>query len=196
MHSPTPQLCLSALRALRVGGRLSYSTCSISPLQNDNVIDRLLERCGAAVRVLPAMDILQQEAAAAAAANVRSVQRQAVAGGAEGWAEGGADGREEGSKGTGMEAAKALVDVFGAEATKHGLICLPDRKGWGPIYVAVVEKVGEVPAVGPGGGLVAGMAALLREVDEEEEDEEEGEEVEHEANGGAGTAVDGGEEAR
>lgn len=127
-------------------------------------------------------------------------QQVAAAGGAES----GADGEAEGSKGTGLEeAAKALLEVFGAEATKHGLICLPDRKGWGPIYVAVVEKVGEVPAAGPGGGLVAGMAALLREVEDEEEDEEgeagegeAGEQEEGEANGKTDAAVDGEEGAR
>ncbi len=44
----------SALQALKPGGRLAYSTCSIAPVENDGVIDKLLEKVGgaAAVRVI------------------------------------------------------------------------------------------------------------------------------------------------
>ena len=37
-------LLCSALLALKPGGQLVYSTCSISPLENDGVVGRLLER--------------------------------------------------------------------------------------------------------------------------------------------------------
>lgn len=37
-------LLCSAMLALKPGGTLVYSTCSISPLENDGVIERLLER--------------------------------------------------------------------------------------------------------------------------------------------------------
>jgi len=44
----------SSFQALRPGGRLAYSTCSIAPVENDLVIDRLLEKLGgpSAVRVV------------------------------------------------------------------------------------------------------------------------------------------------
>ncbi|EFJ51010.1 hypothetical protein VOLCADRAFT_103645 [Volvox carteri f. nagariensis] len=109
-------------------------------LQNDEVVERLLRRCDpGAVRVVPAMEVLRNEVA----------EVEAKAG-----------------QGTGGE---DVAGVLGMEATKHGAICLPDRSGWGPIYVAVVEKVGEVAGMG--------AAALLRprptggvDKDEEEED--------------------------
>ena len=44
-------LICSAMLALRKGGVLVYSTCSISPLENDGVIERLLERKGDQIRV-------------------------------------------------------------------------------------------------------------------------------------------------
>jgi 16S rRNA C967 or C1407 C5-methylase (RsmB/RsmF family) len=36
-------LVCSGLDALKAGGVLAYSTCSISPLENDGVIDRLFK---------------------------------------------------------------------------------------------------------------------------------------------------------
>jgi 16S rRNA C967 or C1407 C5-methylase (RsmB/RsmF family) len=37
-------LLMSALRLLRPGGRVVYSTCSVSPRENDEVIERVLEK--------------------------------------------------------------------------------------------------------------------------------------------------------
>ncbi|KXZ52945.1 hypothetical protein GPECTOR_8g32 [Gonium pectorale] len=151
------QLCLAAIRALRVGGRLVYSTCSLAPLQNDELVERLLRRCGpAAVRVLPPLEILREEAAALAAARAGPATMA---------------GSEAGTGPAGGGKAGGGVEVFGAEATRHGAICLPDRGGWGPIYVAVVEKVGEPAA----GGAAALMHLRLDEGSDEEEDEEEDE---------------------
>lgn len=44
-------LLCSALLALKEGGQILYSTCSISPLENDEVIKRLLTRKGGQIRL-------------------------------------------------------------------------------------------------------------------------------------------------
>jgi 16S rRNA C967 or C1407 C5-methylase (RsmB/RsmF family) len=44
-------LLCSALLALKPGGTLVYSTCSLSPLENDGVVERLLERKEGLVKV-------------------------------------------------------------------------------------------------------------------------------------------------
>ena len=46
-------LICSALLSLKPGGTLLYSTCSISPFENDGVIERLLTRKGDQVRLDP-----------------------------------------------------------------------------------------------------------------------------------------------
>ncbi|GLC43107.1 5-methylcytosine rRNA methyltransferase nsun4 [Pleodorina starrii] len=168
------QLCLAAMRALRVGGRLVYSTCSIAPLQNDQVVERLLSRCGpGAVRVLPAIELLKQELEGAAAAGAATEP-------AVGTGPGVKNSSAKAGGGGASGGAADVVGLLGVEATKHGAICLPDRGGWGPIFVAVLEKVGQVEAMG--------AAALLRPQptggsDDEDEDgeEEEGEEAEVQA---------------
>jgi len=42
----------SALQVVKPGGWIVYSTCSISPLENDGVVERLIERKGDFVRIL------------------------------------------------------------------------------------------------------------------------------------------------
>jgi 16S rRNA C967 or C1407 C5-methylase (RsmB/RsmF family) len=46
-------LICSALLSLKPGGTLLYSTCSISPFENDGVIERLLTRKGDQIRLDP-----------------------------------------------------------------------------------------------------------------------------------------------
>jgi 16S rRNA C967 or C1407 C5-methylase (RsmB/RsmF family) len=46
-------LICSALLSLRKGGTLVYSTCSISPLENDGVIERVLKKKGDQVELDP-----------------------------------------------------------------------------------------------------------------------------------------------
>lgn len=45
-------LLASAIQVLRPGGRIVYSTCSISPLENDKVVERLFKRKGEGLRVI------------------------------------------------------------------------------------------------------------------------------------------------
>jgi 5-methylcytosine rRNA methyltransferase NSUN4 len=79
-------LLASALQVVRHGGRIVYSTCSISTIENDSVIARLLKK------------------------------------------------RE------GKAIVKPLSFEIG-EATEHGWQILPDRGGYGPIYLAALERV-------------------------------------------------------
>ncbi len=51
-------LLCSALLTVKAGGKIIYSTCSISPLENDGVIQRLLERKSDEVMLDPAVDDL------------------------------------------------------------------------------------------------------------------------------------------
>jgi len=52
-------LICSGLLALKPGGTLVYSTCSISPLENDGVIERLLQKKNQTVELDPANADLQ-----------------------------------------------------------------------------------------------------------------------------------------
>ena len=53
-------LICSALLALKPGGEMVYSTCSISPLENDGVVERLLERKGDQVECVE-LDVTELE---------------------------------------------------------------------------------------------------------------------------------------
>ena len=129
-EAPLPPACLPAwpsAQALRPGGRLVYSTCSILGLENDGVVDRVLQLAGDSVRVIshtlrappgphsgPSSD--------GAAADDSSSDDEAAAAAAA--------------------AAVAALEGVGAERTRHGWLLLPDAPGLGggPIYVAVLHK--------------------------------------------------------
>lgn len=46
-------LIRSGLRALKVGGRMIYATCSYAPEENEAVIHEAIRRCGKAIQVMP-----------------------------------------------------------------------------------------------------------------------------------------------
>ena len=46
LHSLQLQIACKAVRLLKVGGRLAYSTCSLNPIENEAVVARLLETFG------------------------------------------------------------------------------------------------------------------------------------------------------
>lgn len=56
------QLVTAGARALRVGGRLAYATCSLAFVENDGVVERVLQRLPpGSLRVLPADSLLPAE---------------------------------------------------------------------------------------------------------------------------------------
>lgn len=87
-------LLCSALDATASGGRLVYSTCSLSPYENDEVIQRLLKR-------------------------------------------------REGqfSVASPSEMKLSIGDQSLGEFTEQGVIILPDRSGYGPIYFSLLFKI-------------------------------------------------------
>lgn len=82
-------LLAAALLAVKADGRIVYSTCSISPAENDDVIRKLLKKKKSAVR----------------------------------WVE-------------------APLGI-GGERTEFGVAYMPDVCGFGPLYMAVIEKAEE-----------------------------------------------------
>ena len=45
------KLCLHSLRLVKEGGLVSYSTCSMNPVENEAVIAEVMRRCGDTVEV-------------------------------------------------------------------------------------------------------------------------------------------------
>ncbi|KAF6252428.1 S-adenosyl-L-methionine-dependent methyltransferase [Scenedesmus sp. NREL 46B-D3] len=88
------KMLLGGLRALKPGGRLVYSTCSIAEAENDGVVCKALQQQGGEARVVP-------------------VDEWGLAG---------------------------IGELTGGQRTQHGLLCLPDEQGWGPVYLAVLEQ--------------------------------------------------------
>eukprot|EP00877_Chromochloris_zofingiensis_P001035 jgi/Chrzof1/10932/Cz05g17200.t1 len=105
------KLILSSLRALKPGGRLVYSTCSLAAIQNDAVVQRAVDSYYDSGR-----NNSNVASAATSSSKINILKLQD------------------------LKLSQDDCGVFGVEPTEMGLICLPDTAGWGPIYVAVLEK--------------------------------------------------------
>lgn len=88
------KLLAGAFLALKLGGKVLYSTCSISPIENDGVIEKFLKKKGDQMRVCLLAHIVD----------------------------------------------KLEIKDF-VEFTKYGVIFLPDRCGFGPLYFSLLEKI-------------------------------------------------------
>ncbi|KAL4433921.1 hypothetical protein ABPG75_000362 [Micractinium tetrahymenae] len=121
------RLLAAGVKALRPGGRLVYSTCSIAELENDEVIDRVLEKAGGSVAVI-------------------SHTLQALSSGSTGGSGSGIALIHEAAAGADQAAAAAALvsalEGMGAERTRHGWLLLPDATSppCGPIFLAVLHK--------------------------------------------------------
>lgn len=91
------QLLLAGLRALKPGGRLVYSTCSMAAVENDGVVQQALSLSKGGVSAVPLAE----------------------------W---------------GVVGSAHFMELSGAEATQHGMLCLPDKAGCGPIYLCLLQK--------------------------------------------------------
>ena len=102
---------LIASQAVKPGGRVVYSTCSISPVENDEVVAKALANIQGQLQVGTdaAMQHLDQQHAPSAGLSV-------------------------------LSSVTGLIQQLGAEATEHGFMILPDQTGAGPMYVCLLVK--------------------------------------------------------
>lgn len=82
-------LVCSALLALKSGGEMVYSTCSISPFENDGVLEKLEKKKGDHFQFLPLEGEMYEK----------------------------------------------------GERTKYGVLFLPDKCGFGPLFVSRIQKI-------------------------------------------------------
>ncbi|KAG5495556.1 hypothetical protein GH5_03219 [Leishmania sp. Ghana 2012 LV757] len=119
-----------AIETCRVGGRIVYSTCSISPLENDGVVGEVLQRTRCGVRVVRSSP---DPAVAAAGATIAPLK---TAGGA-------GESNVPGAEGCAPHTPLVL-----GEATAYGRLLLPDTcNGWGPMFFCVLEKTATYKSV-------------------------------------------------
>ncbi len=90
-----------------------YSTCSISPIENDQVVSK-------------ALALLQDEMHISISRNPQQMLKEPVKLPSEPF-----------------RASTSLAELLhqvGAEPTQHGIIVLPDKAGSGPMYVCLLLK--------------------------------------------------------
>lgn len=120
---PTHCLLPSALQALKPGGRVVYSTCSLATLENDEVVAKVLAKAGDSLRVVSHTAAAAAEPAAADVAGAASSCGSVAAGGAPTHPEQLAQQQRQ------EWVTAADFEAWGAERTPHGWLLLPDATG-------------------------------------------------------------------
>ena len=59
LHRLQVQIAMRGVSLLKVGGLMVYSTCSFNPVENEAVVKEILLRCGGAVELVDASDMLK-----------------------------------------------------------------------------------------------------------------------------------------
>lgn len=52
LHGLQVQILSRGLEVLKVGGKLSYSTCSLNPIENEAVVAAVLQKFGSSIRLV------------------------------------------------------------------------------------------------------------------------------------------------
>lgn len=107
------RLLLAALKTVKCGGHVVYSTCSISPLENDQVVSK-------------AIALLQDQMHISISSNPQQMLKEHV--------------KLASGPFSASTSLAQLLQQMGAEPTKHGIIVLPDKAGSGPMYVCLLFK--------------------------------------------------------
>lgn len=59
LHALQLQILARGIELLKVGGKITYSTCSLNPIENESVVAAALKKFGGKIRLLEARDSLQ-----------------------------------------------------------------------------------------------------------------------------------------
>ncbi len=134
-------LLVNAIRALKIGGRVVYSTCSLSPYENDGVVYNAIAHYGKVGKYkTKASTVLGSTASTSSSSSSSSTSSST-----------------SDATTTAAPAPAPAVFRFGnavvrtlpfvlavGEPTSYGWIVLPDQPGskWGPLYIACLERVG------------------------------------------------------
>ena len=101
------------VQATKSGGRVVYSTCSISPLENDQVVAKTLSSLQGQMQISISSSLHQM---------LKEPSTNPI---------------EPAEVSTSLA---ELLHRLGAEATEHGVLVLPDKAGSGPMYVCLLLK--------------------------------------------------------
>lgn len=59
LHALQLQILERGIELLKVGGKITYSTCSLNPIENESVVAAALKKYGSKIRLLEARDLMQ-----------------------------------------------------------------------------------------------------------------------------------------
>lgn len=139
-------LLLSAAQLLKPGGRLVYSTCSISPGENDGVVGKALKKSKVPLVQVPLEDWWPQlkrqcMGSDSSCDNPQAAMPGVTAGQASAATVTAGSAADQEAAVVHAPASTDASWLEGVEVREHGLHALPDRTGgYGPIYWSLLQR--------------------------------------------------------